>query len=183
MARLHDEQGDLVAYYQIPYSFNCVANGRGGGLQDDYPSIVPPVVSPVAASMPLAAGHSPVLHTTDNFKRTANSPQRKRPALEVYDRTGARRLVPPSHHTPMRGNVDARPSLVDIGSHTVTNQLETHDQPLLQKIIPIEGPTRGGLNIVLIGTNLPPWPTTVYARFGTAVAATVSHGVPLQPSP
>ena len=183
MARLQDEQGNLVAYYQIPYSFKSVAKpDRDGGLQDDYPSIGPSVVSPVAVAMPPAAGPSTGLHPTTSVRRTADH-SGQRPAPEGHHRTSVRRPAPPQHPS-QRENVEAQYSsvgaqrpVVGVSSRTGIQQPET---PLLQKVAPIEGPTRGGLNIVLIGMNLPPWPTTLYARFGTAVAATVSHSVQVQ---
>ena len=78
-------------------------------------------------------------------------------------------------------SLGAQPPLFGGGSRTDIQQQNAGDQPLLQKVAPIEGPTRGGLNIVLIGTNFPPWPNIVYARFGSAVAATVCLSILLQP--
>jgi hypothetical protein len=179
VARLHDEQGNLVAYYQMPYSFKSVAKpDRDGG--DDYTS-VPPVISPVAATVPPAAGPSTVLRPTTSTRRTVNASSQRHAPVGHY-RTNTRHPAPPLRHTLQWENVDVQPPLFGGSSRTDIQQQGANDQPLLQKVAPIEGPTRGGLNIVLIGTNFPPWPTIVYARFGSAVAATVSHSVLFQPS-
>lgn len=171
MARLHDEKGNLVAYYQIPYSFRSVPKAdRDGPLPDDYPS-VPPVVSPVLATMPTAAGPSTLLNPTASTRRTVNaSGQRSAPV--GYYRSNNRPPIQSLHASPWEG-VEIQPPLVGGSSRMDIQQQNAVDQPLLQKVAPIEGPTRGGLNIVLIGTNFPPWPTIIYARFGSAVAATV----------
>jgi hypothetical protein len=173
VARLHDEQGNLIAYHQIPYSFKSVPKAdKDGGLQDDVPS----VASPIA---PSAAGPSTLLNPTASIRRTVNPPS-QRPAPVTYYR-GNRHPVPPLQ-TPMQWeNVEVQPPSVGGSSRTDIQQPNVVDQPLLQKVAPIEGSTRGGLNIVLIGTNFPPWPTVVYARFGSAVAATVCYSVLLQP--
>jgi len=179
VAKLHDEQGHLVAYYQIPYSFKSVAKpDRDGGLQDDYPSVVPPVVSPMNVAMPPAAGPSTGLNPTTSIRRIANASS-QRPAQETYHRTSVRRPGPPPQHSSQWENVEAWPP---VGSRMGIQQPEASGQPLLQRIAPIEGSTRGGTSIVLIGDGFPAWPTTVYARFGSAVAATVSYSVPPQPS-
>ena len=72
VARLNDEQGNLVAYYQLPYSFRSVAKpDRDGGLQDDYPSFVhPSSVSPDATAVPPAAGLSTISQITAGNRRT-----------------------------------------------------------------------------------------------------------------
>jgi hypothetical protein len=150
VARLHDEQGKLVAYYQLPYSFKSVANhARDGGLQDKYLSTVhPPVLGPAAATVTCESGSSSIHYP-----------------------------VPPMLRPSRWENVEGHPPSFGFGSRKNMQQLEAGDQPLLQKVAPIEGPTQGGLKIVLIGTNFPTWPTTVYARFGSTVAPTVSHSV------
>ena len=175
MAKLHDEQNHLVAYYQIPYSFKSVAKPDRDGGQDDYSSIIPPVVSPMNVAMPNAAGPSTGLNPTTSVRRTANASS-QRPAPEVYHHTSTRRPGPPPQNPSQWENVGAWPP---VGSLMGVQQPEA-SQPLLQRVAPIEGPTRGGLSIVLIGAGFPPWPTTIYARFGSAVAATVSHNVPPQ---
>ena len=181
MARLHDEEGNLVTYYQLPYSFRSVAQPDGDGLQDDYPSIVPLAVGPVAVAMPPGAGPSTVLHPSTSTRRKVSAPS-QRPAQGGHLGASVHRPRPPLQHPSQLESVEAQSDIVGVRSRTDTQRPEAHDQPRLSKIIPIEGPTRGGLNVVLIGTNLPPWPTTIYARFGTAVAATVSHIVGVQPS-
>lgn len=184
MANLHDEKGSLVAYHQIPYSFRCLAKpDKDGGLPDDRPSIVPivpPVVSPVDTPVPPVAGPSSVLHTTTNIGGTVNTPS-QRPAPEGHH-ASVRRPISPPRHPPHWETVEARAPSVGIGSRTDVQQPESNAPPLLLRVAPIEGPTRGGLNVVLIGTNFPPWPTILYARFGSAVAVTVSHSVSLGPS-
>ena len=181
MANLHDEKGSLVAYHQIPYSFRCLAKpDKDGGLLDDRPSIVPPVVSPVDAPVPPVAGPSSVSHTTTNTGGTVNTPS-QRPTSEGHH-ASVRRPISPPRHPPHWETVEARASSAGIGSRINVQPPEADAQPLLLRVAPIEGPTRGGLNVVLIGTNFPPWPTILYARFGSAVAVTVSHSVSLGPS-
>ena len=178
MARLHDEQGNLVSYYQLPYSFRSTAKSdRDGALQDDSPAIIPPVASPVAAPVSSAAGPSTVLHPTMSTRRTANASS-QRPGPGGHHRASIRQPIPPHRPAFQRENVEPQPPLFGDSSRTGTQQ---QVGPLLQRVAPIEGPTRGGLNIVLIGTNFPPWPTIIYARFGSVVAATVSHNVFVQP--
>jgi hypothetical protein len=109
-----------------------------------------------------------------------NTPSQRPPAEGHH--TSIRRPISPPQHPPQLGAVETLSPLIGVGSRTDVQQPGADARPLLQKIAPIEGPTRGGLNIVLIGTNFPPWPAIVYARFGSAVAATVSHSVLLQPS-
>ena len=176
MANLHDEKGNLVAHYQLPYSFKCVAKAdKDGGLLDDHNAIGPLVVSSVGDPLPLVAGPSSVVHTTTSVGGTINTPSQ--PPAPEGNHTSIRRPISPPRRT-----VDARPPSVGVGSRTDIQPPEADAQPLLQKLAPIEGPTRGGLNIVLIGTNFPSWPTILYARFGSAVAVTVSLSVSLQPS-
>jgi len=139
-------------------------------VPDDYPP-VPPIVSPVVAT-PSAAGPSTSVNPTASTRRPVNPPIQRPPPGGHYRQSNPRPIPPPAVQLPsVRGSArtDIQPPNAD-------------DQPLLQKVAPIEGPTRGGLNIVLIGTNFPPWPTIIYARFGSAVAATVRHSVLLQPS-
>jgi hypothetical protein len=93
-----------------------------------------------------------------------------------------RRPTSPPRQSPQRETVETLPPSVGIGSRKDVQQSEVDAQPLLLRVAPIEGPTRGGLNIVLIGTNFPPWPTILYARFGSVVAVTVSHSASLGPS-
>ncbi len=165
MARLHDAHGNLIAFHQIPYSFKSVPKpDRDGVLQDDYSSI-PPVVSPVA-TMPSAAGPSTLLNPTISTRRTGGTSSR-RPAPVDYSRT-----IDSRHSVPQ-----IQPPLVGGSSRTATQQQNAVEQPLLQTVAPIEGPTRGGLNIVLVGMNFPPLPTVVYVRFGSAVAVTVCQSV------
>ena len=172
MAKLHDEQNHLVAYYQIPYSFKSVAKpDRDGGQQEDYPSLAPPIVSPMAVAMPPAAGPGTGLNPTTSVRRPANTSS-QRPAPEAHHRTSTRRPDPPHQHPSHWENVAAWPP---VSSYMGVQQPEASGQPLLQRVAPIEGPIRGGLSIVLIGNGFPPWPTTVYARFGSAVTATVSQ--------
>jgi hypothetical protein len=174
VTKLHDEQGNLVAQYQLPYSFRSVAKpDKDGGLQDDfYPPIIhPQVVSPVATAPAPVAGPSTISRNTSGTRGTVNPPS-QRPAPEGYYHTSARHAA---QHPPLWENVETQPPPVGLSSRIDVQQPEASDQPLLQKVAPIEGPTRGGVNIVLIGTNLPAWPTAVYARFGSAVAATVSQ--------
>jgi hypothetical protein len=173
---LRDEQGNLVAYHQLPYIFKSVAKpDRDGGMQDDYlPSMVPPpVVSPGTTTVPPVAGPSITSRGTTSIRRAVNTAN-QRPS-EAHHRSSVRRPVAALQQPSQWGNAGAQPPSVGVGSRTDIQQPQPGDQSLLQKIAPIEGPTRGGLNIILIGTNLPPWPTVVYARFGSAVAATVSH--------
>ena len=176
MARLHDEQGNLIAYHQIPYSFRSVPKAdRDGILQDDYSS-APSVVSPVA-TIPSAPGPSTLVNPPTGTRRTVDASS-QRPAPVGYPRApSTRHPVQPMQYE----GVGVQPSLFGGGSRTDIQQQNAGDQPLLQKLAPIEGPTRGGLNIVLIGTNFPPWPNIVYARFGSAVAATVCLSILLQP--
>ena len=173
MARLHDEQGNLIAYHQIPYSFRSVPKAdRDGILPDDYSSI-PPVASPVA-TMPSAPGPSTFSNPPTNTRRPVDAPSHRPAPIGGYPRpTNTRHPVPPMQY----GGGEAQPSLFGGVSRTDIQQQGASDQILLQKVAPIEGPTRGGLNIVLIGTNFPPWPNIVYARFGSAVAATVCLSV------
>lgn len=181
MANLHDEKRNLVANYQLSYTFKCVAKAeREGGLLDDRPSIVPLVVSPVGAPLPPMAGPSSVLHATTDIGGTVNTPSQ--PAGQEGHHTSISRPISPPRNPSQLETVEAQPHLVGVGSRTDVQRPEADVQPLLEKIAPVEGPTRGGLSIVLIGRNFPPWPTTVYARFGSVVAATVSHSVSLQPS-
>jgi hypothetical protein len=176
VARLHDEQGNLVAYYQLPYSFKIVANGNRGrsrDLQDKRLSIVhPPVFSPAVTTM--------TFESSDVSYRTASrgssvSAFSQRPAPGSQHHTNIRHSEPPIRYPSQWEDIES-------GSRKGVQQTEAGDQPLLQKVVPIGGPTRGGLNIILTGTDLPPWPTIVYARFGSAAVVTVSHKVPLQPS-
>jgi hypothetical protein len=181
VANVHDEKGSLVAYHRLPYSFKCVAKpDKDGGLLDDRPSTVPPVVSPVDAPVPPAAGPSSALHTTTNIGGAVNTPS-QRSAPDGHH-TSIRRPISPPRQSPQRETVETWPPSVGIGSRKDVQQPEVDAQPLLQRVAPLEGPTRGGLNVVLIGTNFPPWPTMLYARFGSAVAVTVSHSVSLGPS-
>jgi hypothetical protein len=145
-------------------------------MQDDYPSAVALVVSPVAATTPLVAGPSTALHTTASLRRVTTTSS-QRPALAS---ASVRRPVPSPQLPPQWERAEAHSS-TGFASRTEIPQPEAGDSPLLQKVSPIEGPTRGGLNVVLIGMNFPR-PVAVYARFGTAVAATVSHTVLLKPS-
>ena len=159
VARLHDEQGNLIAYYQIPYSFKSVLNpDRGGVLQDDYPS-VPSVVSPAATTATFESGSSNAPYHTACSRSTITSFSQLPTPLGGQDRTSIRYPTLPILHP---------------------SQFEAVDQPLLQRALPFEGPTQGGPKIVLIGMNFPPWPTIIYARFGSAIARTVSHGVLLE---
>jgi len=91
-----------------------------------------------------------------------------------------RRSISPPRHPPQWETVEVRPPSGRIGSRTYIQQPEADARLLLLRVTPIEGPTRGGLNVVLIGTNF--WSTILYARFGSAVAVTVSHSVSLGPS-
>ena len=182
VANLHDERRNLVAYYQLPYSFKCVAKAdRDGGLVDDHNSIVPLAVSPVGTPVPPAAGPSSVLHTTTGIGGTINTSSQ--PPTPEGHHTSIRRPISPPRYPPPRRTVDARHPFVGLGSRTRTDiqPPEADAQPLLQRLAPIEGPTRGGLNVVLIGTDFP-WPTILYVRFGSAVAVAVSLSVSLQPS-
>ena len=141
-------------------------------------STIPPVVSPVAATIPPAAGPSTTLHTTASLRRATNTSS-QRPTLESHHRTSVRRPVPSPQLPPQWESTETQSSF-GFTSRTDIPQPEAGDSPLLQKVAPIEGPTRGGLSVILVGMNFPPWPTAVYARFGTAVAATVSHSVSLK---
>jgi len=162
----------LVAYHRLPYSFKCVAKpDKESGLLDD---------RPVDAPVPPLAGPSSVLHTTANTGGTVHTPS-QRSAPEGHHMS-IRRSISPPRHPPQWETVESRPPSGRIGSRTYVQQPEPDAQPLLLRVAPIEGPTRGGLNVVLIGTNFPSWPTILYARFGSAVAATVSHSVSLGPS-
>jgi len=169
----------MVAYYQIPYSFKSVAQpDRDGGLQEHYTPNG--ILFPGAFAMPPATGPSTGFHPTTSVRRTANQ-SGQQPAPERHHRTNARGPAPPPQHPSQRKNFEAQYSsvgaqrpVVGVSSRTGIQQPEAGGPPLLQKVSPIEGPTRGGLNIVLIGMNFPR-PTTLYAKFGTAVAATVSH--------
>ena len=181
MANLHDEKRNLVAYYQLSYTFKCVAKSeRDGGLLEDRPSTVPLVVSPVGAPPPPVAGPSSVLHTIANIGGTVNTPSQ--PSGQEGHHTVISRPISPPQYPPQLEKVEAQAHLVGVGSRTDVQPPEADAQPLLEKIAPVEGPTGGGLNVVLVGRNFPPWPTTIYARFGSMVAATVSHSVSLQPS-
>lgn len=181
MANLHDEKRNLVAYYQLPYTFKCVAKvDRDGGPLDDHTPIVPLVVSPIGTQLPPTAIPSSVLHTTTSIGGTMNTPSQP-PAPEDHH-TSIRHPISPSRYPQQRGTVESRLPSIGVSSRTDVPSPEADVQPLLQKLAPIEGPTRGGLNVVLIGTNFPSWPTILYARFGSAVAVTVSHSVSLQPS-
>ena len=112
-------------------------------------------------------------HPTTSTRRTVNaSSHRSGPG--GHHRASIRQPIPPLRPAFQRENVGPQPPLFGDSSRT---DIQQQVEPLLQKVAPIEGPTRGGLNIVLIGTNFPLWPTIVYARFGSAVAATVSHTV------
>ena len=175
MARLHDEHGNLVAYHQIPYSFKSVPKpDRDNVPQDEYTS-GPSAVRPVA-TMSSAAGSSALLNPTTSIRRTVEG-LGQHPARA----TSNRHPFPPIQHPLQYEGVGVWPPLVGGGSQADIQQQNAVDQPLLQRVAPIEGPTRGGPNIVLTGTNFPPWPTIIYARFGSAVAATVCHSVLLQP--
>jgi len=175
VARLHDAHGNLIAYHQIPYSFKSVPKpDRDDILQDDYPS--GPSVSPVA-TMPSAAGPSTLLNPTTSTRRTGEASS-QRPAPVGYSRaTSNHHPVPPIQHTLQYERAGFQPPLIGGSSRSDIQQQNAVDQPLLQKVAPIEGPTRGGLNIVLVGMNFPPLPTVVYVRFGSAVAVTVCQSV------
>lgn len=179
MARLNDEQGNLVAYYQLPYSFKSVAKGV---LQDKYPPIVhSPALSPAATTLTFESGSSNASHRTDTFRSTVSSYSQPPAPPGGRDRTSIHYAVPPTLHPPQWEVVEGHPPSFGVGSRKDVQQPEASDQPLLQKVVPIEGPTQGGLKIVLIGTNFPPWPTIVYARFGSVVAPTVRRIVLLHP--
>ena len=181
MARLHDEQGNLVAYYQIPYSFKSVARpDRVRGLQDDYPSIVhPPVVSPAATTATFASGSSNGSYRTASLRSTVSAFSQRSAPPRGHNHTSIRHPVPSLQHPPQWDDLEAQSSSFGVGSQTDIQQPRASDGPLLQRIAPVEGPTRGGLNIVLVGTDLPPSPTAVFARFGSTIAETVSHRVSL----
>jgi hypothetical protein len=174
VARLHDEQGNPVAYYQLPYSFKSVANAnhlRDGGLQDKYLSIAhPPALSPAATTATFESGSSSASYRTASSRSTVSSYSQPPAPLEGQDRTSPHYpvspILRPSHPPPF-----------GVGSRKNRQQLEASDQALLQKVVPIEGPTQGGVKIVLIGTNFPTGPTIIYARFGSTVAPTVSHSM------
>ena len=178
VAKLHDEQGNLVAYYKIPYCFKSVARpDRVRGFQDDYPSIVhPPVVSPAATTVTFQSGSSNGSLRTASLRSTVSAFSQRTAPLEG---PSIRHLVPPLQHPLHRENVEARSSSFGADSRTDIQQPRASDELLLQRVTPIEGPTRGGLNIVLIGTDFPRWQTVVYVRFGSAVAATVSYRLSL----
>ena len=131
--------------------------------------------------MPSAADSSTLSNPTTGTRRTVEG-SGQRPGLVGYSHaTSNRHPVLPIQRPLQYEGVGIRPSLFGDISRTDIQQQNAVDQALLQRVAPIEGPTRGGLNIVLTGTNFPPWPTIVYARFGSAVAATVCHIVLLQP--
>lgn len=179
MARLHDEQDNLVAYYQLPYSFKVVTKvNRDGGLQDKRPSTVHPLVlSPAVTTATLESGSSNVSYRTASPRSTVSAFSQL-PALSGgQHRTSIRHPVPQIQHPSQWEDVESHTPSFGVGSRKDIQQPEAGDQPLLRKVVPVEGPTRGGLSIVLTGTNLPPWPTVVYARFGSAGAVTVSHRV------
>lgn len=176
MTNLHDEQGSLIAYYQLPYSFKSVANHpRDRGAQDKYPSIVhPTVLSPAATTATLESGSSSTSHRTASSRSSYSQP----PApLEGQARTSMHYPVPPNLHPSQWGDVEGHPTSFGVSPRKNMQQLEASDHLLLQKVVPNEGPTQGGPKIVLIGQNFPPWPSVVYARFGSAVAPAVSHSV------
>ena len=131
--------------------------------------------------MPSVAVPSNVLSPTTGTRRTVEA-SGQRSALVGYSRsTSNRHPIPPTQHSFEYESVGVQPPFVGGSSQTDIQQQNAVDQPLLQKVAPIEGPTRGGLNIVLVGMNFPPRPTVLYARFGSAVAATVCQSVLLQP--
>ena len=183
MAKLHDEQGSLVAYYQIPYSFKSVAEScRGRGPQDYNPSMVhPPLASPTATTVTFESESSYGSSRRASSRSTVSASSQRSVPVGGPHRTSTRHPLPPLQHSSQWKNVGAQsPSFG--GPRMGIRQPGAGDRPLLQRVVPIEGPTRGGLNIVLIGTDLPPWQTAVYARFGSAVAETVSHRLSPQPS-
>ena len=165
MATLHDEQGNLVAYHHIPYSFKSITESyKGRGQQDYNPSIVlAPFASPAATTVASESESSYGSYRTPSPRSTVSASSQ----LGGHHRTSVRF---PSQHLSQRKNVQVQ----GIGSRVGIQQLGASNQPLLQRVAPIEGPTRGGLSIVLIGTDLPPCTNAVYARFGSAVAETVS---------
>jgi len=181
VAKLHDDQGNLVAYYQIPYSFDSVAHpDRVRGTQDDYPSIVHPrVVSPAATTVTIESGSSNGPYRTASLRSTVSAFSQRSAPPGGHHHTSIRHPVPPLQYPRRWENLGAQSSSLGVGSRTDIQQPRVGDGPLLQRVAPVEGPMRGGLNIVLIGTDLPPWPTAVYARFGSAVADTVRHRVSL----
>ena len=170
-------QGNLVAYYQIPYSFKTVAESyRGRRLQDYSPSIVHvPVASPASTSVTSECGSSYGSHRAASPRSTLSASSQPSVPLGGH-RTSIRFPVPPPPRPSQWKNAEVRYPSFGVGSRMGIQRPGAGDQPLLQRVAPIEGPTRGGLNIVLIGTDLP-WPTAVYARFGSAVAETVSQTI------
>ena len=179
MAKLHDEQGNLIAYHQIPYSFKSVPNpDRGGALQDDYPS-VPSVVSPAPTTTTIESGSSSASHRTASSRSTITSFIQLPTPLSCQDRTNIRYPAPPIRHPSQCEAVDCHPTSFGVGPRKDIQRPEAVDQPLLQRALPFEGPTQGGPKIVLIGMNFPPWPI-IFARFGSAIARTVSYSLLLQ---
>ena len=178
MARLHDEQGNLIAYHQIPYSFRSVPKAdRDGILQDDYPS-VPSIASPAATIATFESGSSSASYYTASSRSSTSSFSQLTAPPGGQDRTSIRYPAPPILLP--REAVECRPTSFGIGPRKDIQRPEGVDQPILQRAVPSEGPTQGGPKIVLIGTNFPPWPAVIYARFGSAIARTVSHTVLLQ---
>ena len=131
--------------------------------------------------MPSVAGPSNLLSPATGTRRTVEGPG-QRPALVDHSRSSShRQQLPPTQHPLQYESGGVQPPLIGGSSQADIQQQNAIDQPLLQKVAPIEGPTRGGLNIVLVGMNFPPRPTVVYARFGTAITVTVCQSVLLQP--
>ena len=181
MARLHDEEGNLVAYHQLPYSFNCTPfRHTVGGLQDKCTSTVhTPVLSPATTTVTFESGSSSASYCTSSSRSTTSSFSQL-PTSGDQDRTSIRYPAPPVLHPSRCEAIECHPTSSGVGLRKDIQQPESVDQPLLQRVYPVEGPTHGGPKIVLIGTNLPPMPTTLYARFGSAATVTVRGGVLLQ---
>ena len=179
MATLCDEEGNLVAFYQLPYSFNCTAfRHTVGDPQDKCTSIVhTPVLSPATTGVTFESGSSSASYCTSSSRSTTSSFSLLTTPPGDQDRTSIRYPAPPILHPSRCEAIDCRPTSFGVGPRKDIQQPEAVGQPLLQRVVPSEGPTHGGPKIVLIGTNFPPWPTIVYAKFGSAATVTVRGGV------
>ncbi|KAI9282172.1 hypothetical protein BY458DRAFT_167556 [Sporodiniella umbellata] len=108
----------------------------------------------------VASGMSPPIMITDDHKSNKAKPNRKRPRIDSD--------VPQLSLNPKQNNhhqIQPRPT------HSTEPPLFSSERPLLQRLIPNEGPTFGGIEVTLLGSNLRAGLTCMFGD----VAASSTH--------
>jgi len=180
-----EQQGSSVVRFRLPYTFNIVAKRNRDQLElEDRDSLPAPPRRKICRRVP----HN------NSFVRTATpctvrpSELSTRPSGSLHDvgvipsQTNNPTLPPTSAQgrvspTPHAG--PSRPLHAPVPSATFEGTMDGQGA-VIEGTNPGRGPTTGGLEIWIYGSNLPNSPRPVYARFGDNVTRVVSTMKPFE---